>query len=169
MDIFSPTGTPNGLGVVDVASGAFYSDRSKINDHQRAQIYDIFCKRGYKVFAIRPGSVTKFTIAEMAANLKLGILWVKEHAKEQGVDPARLGITGASAGGHLASLAAVTGEEAKSPGGKDTTVKAAAVFFPPTDFLTFKSATPGSSGGQGSRGRRATAQADSRPGGRDRL
>src|SRR5260221_321620 len=33
MDIFTPTGTPNGLAIVDVASGAWFSDRGKINDH----------------------------------------------------------------------------------------------------------------------------------------
>ncbi|HEV3137670.1 MAG TPA: penicillin acylase family protein, partial [Pirellulales bacterium] len=31
MDIFTPTGKSNGLGMVDVASGAFHSDRGKIN------------------------------------------------------------------------------------------------------------------------------------------
>ena len=61
MDVFTPTGTSNGLGMVDVASGAFHSDRGKIEDHRRAKVYDIFCGKGYTVFAVRPGSITKFT------------------------------------------------------------------------------------------------------------
>jgi hypothetical protein len=52
MDIFTPTSNPNGIGIVDVASGAWSSDRGKIRDHQRARMYDIFCARGYTVFAI---------------------------------------------------------------------------------------------------------------------
>ena len=36
MDIFTPTGKSNGLAIIDVASGAWYSDRGKINDHKRA-------------------------------------------------------------------------------------------------------------------------------------
>lgn len=136
MDVFVPTGTKNGIGIVDVASGAWYSDRGKINDHKKVQMYDIFCGKGYTVFAVRPGSVTKFCVPEMLAHLKTGIRWVKEHAPEYGIDPERLGLTGASAGGHLACLAAVTAES--SVGGKsDTRVKAAAVFFPPTDFLVY--------------------------------
>jgi len=131
MDVFAPTGKSNGLGLVDVASGAFYSDRGKIEDHRRAQVYDIFCGKGYTVFAVRPGSITKFNLAEMAANLKKGITWVKEHADEYKIDPDRLGLTGASAGGHLASLVAVTADDA-------TAVKAAGVFFPPTDFLNYR-------------------------------
>ncbi len=133
MDVFKPTGTANGVGIVDVASGAFYSDRGKIEDHRRAKVYDIFCGKGYTLFAVRPGSRNKFTLGEMDANLKKGIGWVKEHAGDYKIDPARLGIMGGSAGGHLASLAAVTADE-------KTAVKAAGVFFPPTDFLDYKGA-----------------------------
>ncbi|MBI3852906.1 MAG: prolyl oligopeptidase family serine peptidase [Verrucomicrobia bacterium] len=140
MDVFVPKGKGNGLGIVDVASGSYYSDRGKIRDHMRGQIYQIFCARGYTVFAIRPGSRTRYTVNEMEQHLRLAIRYVKEHAAEYKFDPARLGITGASAGGHLATLAAVTPEDgqadAKNPLQRhDTRVKAAAVFFPPTDFL----------------------------------
>jgi acetyl esterase/lipase len=131
LDIFSPNGNANGLGLVDVASGAFYSDRGKIEDHRRARVYDIFCGKGYTVFAVRPGSITKFNLAEMAKNLKDGIVWVKEHAGDYKIDPQRLGVMGASAGGHLASLVAVTADD-------KTTVRAAGVFFPPTDFLDYR-------------------------------
>jgi acetyl esterase/lipase len=140
MDVFTPKGKPNGLGIVDVVSGAYYSDRRKIRDHILAQLYSIFCGRGYTVFAIRPGSRTRYTAAEMEAHVKMGIRYVKQHASEYGIDPDRLGLTGASAGGHLATLAAVTPEEARPdadspPLRYDTRVKAAGIFFPPTDFL----------------------------------
>lgn len=144
MDVFEPTGRRNGLGIVDVASGSYFSDRGKIEDHRRARMFDIFCERGYTVFAIRPGSITKFTLPEMLSNVKQAIRWVKAHAGEYGIDPDRLGITGASAGGHLCSLAAVTGkpgnQNSRNPLGRfDTKVKAACAFFPPTDFTSFGS------------------------------
>jgi acetyl esterase/lipase len=142
MDIFTPTGDANGLGVVDVISGAWHSDRGKIRDHERARTFHTLCDKGYVVFAIRPGSITKFNVAEMLSNLNEGIRWVKKHAGDYHVDPDRLGLMGASAGGHLACLAAVTAEA--GPGDSDgngantsTRVKAVAVFFPPTDFLDF--------------------------------
>jgi len=123
-----------------VVSGAYHSDRRKIRDHTLAQVYRIFCSRGYTVFAVRPGSRSRYTGAEMAAHVKLGIRYVKQHAADYKIDPERLGLTGASAGGHLATLAAVTPEEAKLDARDDllhydTRVKAAAIFFPPTDFL----------------------------------
>ena len=140
MDVFTPSGKSNGLGVIDVISGAWYSDRGKIRDHMRAQTFDILCRKGYTVFAIRPGSITKFSAPEMLANLNTGIRWVKEHAKEYAIDAERLGMMGASAGGHLACLAAVTADDGKPDDGKPATstrVKAVAVFFPPTDFLDY--------------------------------
>lgn len=135
MDVFVPTGPKNGLGIVDVASGAWHSDRSKIRDHKRARMYDIFGGKGYTVFAVRPGSITKFSAVEMLTNLKNGIRWVKQHAKQYGIDAGRLGLTGASAGGHLACLAAVTAHQKDKTDG--TEVRATAVFFPPTDFTLY--------------------------------
>src|SRR5690606_3878318 len=49
MDIFTPTGPANGLAIVDVVSGAWDSDRGKIEQHRMARMYDIFCGRGYTV------------------------------------------------------------------------------------------------------------------------
>src|SRR5690348_17185381 len=68
MDIFTPKGKANGLAIIDVVSGAWHSDRGKIRDHTTAQLYSIFCGRGYTVFAVRPGSRTRYTGAEMASH-----------------------------------------------------------------------------------------------------
>lgn len=140
MDIFVPSGTTNGLGIVDVVSGAWHSDRGKLRDHAMAGVYRVLCGHGYTVFAVRPGSVTRYTASEMAQHVRTGIRYVKEHAAEYRVDPARLGLTGASAGGHLATLVAVAPEAGRSDprnamARHDTRVRAVAVFFPPTDFL----------------------------------
>lgn len=130
MDIFQPTGEPNGLAIVDVASGAWHSDRGKIRDHKQAQIFDIMCARGFTVFAVRPGSLPRFSVPEMLDHVKQGIRWVKDHADEYEIDPNRIALCGASAGGHLASLAAVTADEKSE-------VAAVVAFFPPTDFTNW--------------------------------
>jgi acetyl esterase/lipase len=130
LDAFVPTGQKNGRGIIDVASGAWHSDRGKIRDHEKAQVFRIMCEKGFTVFAVRPGSLTKFSAREMLGNVNAGIRWVKEHAAEYELDANQLGLMGASAGGHLASLAAVTADDS-------TRVKAVAVFFPPTDFLDY--------------------------------
>jgi acetyl esterase/lipase len=154
MDIFVPNGKarlgayhPNdngkGLGIIDVVSGAWHTDRGKLDDHEKAQFYNIFCARGYTVFAIRPGSRPDYTALDMVSQIKQGIRWVKAHSAEYGVDPERLGMTGASAGAHLALLTMTTAEEG-DPKAADlmlhfgTQVKAVGVFFPPTDFLEWE-------------------------------
>jgi acetyl esterase/lipase len=140
MDVFTPTQRTNGFGIIDVVSGAYSSDRGKIRDHMMAGLYTILCSRGYTVFAIRPGSRSRYPCLEMVENINTGIRYVKAHASEYIIDPERLGITGASAGGHLATLTAITPRQGK-PDAKNallrlsTNVKAAAIFFPPTDFL----------------------------------
>lgn len=130
LDTFVPKGYKNGLAIVDIASGAWHSDRGKIRDHKRSGTYQEFCKRGFVVFAVRPGSITKFTAKEMRKNINSGIKWVKEHSADYGIDPDRLGLMGASAGGHLACLTSLTAEE-------ETKVAAVGVFFPPTDLVDY--------------------------------
>ncbi|BCS31772.1 lipase [Luteitalea sp. TBR-22] len=134
MDVFTPTGTPNGLGIIDVLSGAWYSEEAQVRDHLRAKIFDIHCARGYTVFMVRPGSRTAFTADAMAAHVGRAVAYIRAHATEYRVDPDRLGMTGASAGAHLALLALAT-----QP---DLGIRAAALFFPPTDFLEFGTGAP---------------------------
>lgn len=144
MDIFTPTGKSNGIGIIDIVSGGWSAARGRLDDHKKAGIYDVACERGCTVFAIRPGSSSKYCALEMVDNLKLGIRWVKEHAAEYKIDPDRLGLTGASAGGHLTCLSVTLAEDG-DPNAKDplkrhsTRVKAAVAFFPPTDFLNWGS------------------------------
>jgi acetyl esterase/lipase len=70
-------------------------------------------------------------------DVKRAIAWVREHIAEHGGDPDYLVITGGSAGGHLAALAALTpGDPAFQPGFEDadTSVQAAVPFYGVYDF-----------------------------------
>lgn len=145
MDIFTPKKNKNGLAVIDVASGSYFSDKGKVRQQEKFGVFEEFCSKGYTVFAIRPGSMTKFSIPEMADHIKLGIRWVRMHGDEFGITADnlnRVGIVGASAGGHLASLVATTPDDG-SPNAKDKIhryscrTQALIAFFPPTDFLAF--------------------------------
>ncbi|MCA9417026.1 MAG: alpha/beta hydrolase, partial [Candidatus Omnitrophica bacterium] len=132
MDVFTPKGEKNGLAVIDVLSGAWFSEQGQVNDHLRGQIFNIYCDRGYTVFMVRPGSRTLFTADQMVDHIKKGIRYVKDHAEDYEIDPDRIGITGASAGGHLTLMTLV--DINNDP---ELKLKTGAVFFPPTDFLDY--------------------------------
>jgi acetyl esterase/lipase len=153
LDVFAPSGKARheylkpsdkgkGIGLIDVVSGGWSSSRSRQMDHERAAVFDIFTAHGYTVFAVRPGSLPDFTALEMVENVKQGIRWVKAHAAEYGIDPDRIGLFGASAGGHLSLLTMESPEPAEPDAADpllhyDTSVQAVVAFFPPTDFVDF--------------------------------
>ena len=63
---------------------------------------------------------------------KQAIAYIREHADEYGIDPSFIAVTGGSAGGHLASMVALTGDDLSlQPGFEeaDTSVQAGVPFY----------------------------------------
>jgi acetyl esterase/lipase len=78
------------------------------------------------------------TLPDHVIDVKRAIAWVRANARELGVDPERVAITGGSAGGHLTALAALTSDDrALQPGFEDadTSVAAAVPFYGVYDML----------------------------------
>lgn len=70
---------------------------------------------------------------------KCAIRYLRANANKYGIDPDRIGVAGASAGGHLAELVATAGEEAGLEGsggwaGVSSRVQAAAAYYGVSDF-----------------------------------
>ena len=70
---------------------------------------------------------------------KAAIRWLRAHASDYGIDPARVGVWGASAGGHLGALLGVTGHTSEFDKGanldQSSRVSCVLDWFGPTDFL----------------------------------
>jgi acetyl esterase/lipase len=69
--------------------------------------------------------------------VKRAIAWIREHAHEHGGDPSFIAVTGGSAGGHLAAMAALTADDKSlQPGFEevDTTVQACVPHYGVYDF-----------------------------------
>ncbi|RME45462.1 MAG: alpha/beta hydrolase [Deltaproteobacteria bacterium] len=78
------------------------------------------------------------TFPEHLIDLKEAVRWIREHAAAYGGDPGFLATTGESAGGHLSSLMALTGNDPEyQPGfeSADTSIQAALSFYGVYDFL----------------------------------
>jgi acetyl esterase/lipase len=143
MDLFTPTDpAPSGAAVIVVVSGGWFSSHDSIGPVFINLFARPFLDRGYTVLAVVPASQPKFTIPEIASHLDRAVRYTRAHADELGIDPNRIGITGGSAGGHLSLLQATSPTAAKKLSLDPVEqvsgqVQAAAVFFPPTDFLNW--------------------------------
>ena len=142
LDVFTPKlaegKQANGAAIVFVVSGGWFSSHESIN----MGFINEYLKRGYTVFAVVHGSQPKFTIPEVLEDMHRAIRFIRSRAGQYQVDPNRIGICGASAGGHL-SLMQGTAGTLGNPSAKDpiehesSRVQAVACFFPPTDFLNY--------------------------------
>jgi len=99
-----------------------------------------YAKKGYITVTVsyRLSKVAKFPAA--AQDVNCGIKWIKQHAKDYGIDPDRMALIGGSAGGHLALLLGYGGDEAvfnqDCEQGPNSNVKAIVDFYGPVDLTT---------------------------------
>jgi acetyl esterase/lipase len=121
-----------------VVSGGFISSHESISP----TIAKPLLVHGYTVFAVVHGSQPRFQIPEIIQDMNRSVRFIRHHAKEYGIDPNRIGISGGSAGGHLSLMLGTAGAKgdpnAKDPVDRESSrIQAVACFFPPTDFLNW--------------------------------
>lgn len=138
MDVFTPKSNANGAAVIFAVSGGWISRHDLINP----VFFNEFLKRGYTVFAVCHGCQPKFTVPEILEDMHRAVRFIRFHAKTYGVDPNRLAMTGASAGGHLSLMIGTSGAhgnpKAADPVDRESSrIQCVGCFFPPTDFLNF--------------------------------
>src|SRR5262249_9528526 len=99
MDVFTPKEKANGKGIIWCVSGGWFSAKPG-----GIGLAKEFVDRGYVVFAVVHGSQPKFTIPEVLEDMHRAVRFIRMNAKKYNVDPDKLGIAGASAGGHLSLM-----------------------------------------------------------------
>ncbi|WP_237170657.1 alpha/beta hydrolase [Paludisphaera borealis] len=138
LDVLTPKANAKGVGVIFMVSGGFVSSHEAI----QPVFFKPFLDHGYTVFAVVHGCQPRFQVPEIIEDVNRAVRFIRHHAKDYKIDPDRLGVYGASAGGHL-SLMLGTAGKAGDPSAKDpvdresSRVQAVACFFPPTDWLNF--------------------------------
>jgi acetyl esterase/lipase len=142
MDVFQPA-KPNGAAVIFLVNGGWLSSKSTpMMEAVVPDRYSPFLDRGYTVFAVITSSQPTFTIPDLMDDVLRSVRFIRHNAAKYGVDPNRLGVTGASSGGHLSLTIATRGgpgkPDAVDPVDRESSeVQAVACFFPPTDFLNY--------------------------------
>jgi len=138
MDVFKPKQDANGAAIVLIISGGFFSAHESINP---ALVLPLI-NRKYTVFTVVHGSQPRYTVPEIVADMNRAVRFIRFHAADHGIDPNRIGATGASAGGHLSLMLGTAGSpgdpNAKDPIDRESSrIQAVACFFPPTDLLNW--------------------------------
>jgi acetyl esterase/lipase len=99
-----------------------------------------FVGRGYAVASINYRLSQHAVFPAQIEDCKAAIRWLRANAKTYNLNPERIGVWGASAGGHLVALLGTTGgvKDLEGKGGNEeqsSRVQAVVDFFGPTDFL----------------------------------
>lgn len=137
LDVFKSK-TPNAPCVIWLVSGGWFSDHKDIN----LPIAQLYNQQGVTVIQVVHGSQPRYTLNEIVPQVKRSIRYIRTNAERFGIDPNKIGISGASAGGHLSLMMGGTGD-AGNPSATDpvekaaSTVNAVGVLMPPTDFLNW--------------------------------
>lgn len=145
MNLLKPA-QPNGAAVLWVISGGFFSSHEETLNARFVARLEPLLNRGYTVFLVMHGSAPQFELREITKDVHRAVRFVRYHAGDYGIDPKRIGITGGSAGGYLATWLGTTGcagdaAVADPVDRLSSRVQAVACFFPGTDWMNFP--TPG--------------------------
>lgn len=137
-DVFKPR-KANGALVVNMVSAGWKSSWGPPEERQAR--YQWLIDKGFTVVALHHSSAPRFQVPDAVTDVRLGLRHIKLHAKEYGADPERIGVWGASAGGHLSLLAGLTADDGKADAvnpleRSGNRVKAVVAYFPPTDLDT---------------------------------
>lgn len=144
FDVVRPTAGANGVGLLYMVSGGWVSNYFDLNaamaesQKREGRLYTLV-EDGYTLFIVRHGSSPYFKVPDAVADVRRAVRFIRHEAAPFGVDPDRLGVFGASAGGHLSLMLATTGDTG-NPGAADpvdresSRVAAAVAYFPPVDL-----------------------------------
>lgn len=139
LDLYTPAGATTALPTLLYLHGGAWA----LGDKSDAAVERLMplVANGFAVASANYRLVPSVTYPAPVHDVKAAIRWLRANAAQYGLDPDRIAIGGASAGGHLASLAALTTGDASLEGdvgdhvGVSSAVGAVVAYFPGSDFL----------------------------------
>lgn len=146
LDLYLPRGTLGPAPAVAYAHGGGWVRGGK-RDFAAQRLVPV-ASRGIAVASIDYRLSTTATWPAPLHDIKGALRWLRAHASELHIDPARISAWGASAGGHLAALLGLTGGNAELDGDtggnvdQPSTVQSVVSWFPPVDLLSLTNQPP---------------------------
>jgi len=147
MDVIKPKTDANGAGILFMVSGGWVSmwvppEAVLSTELNQSLGFTTLLDKGYTLFLVRHGSSPLFKVPECIDDVRRATRHVRRHAADWGVHPSRIGVYGASAGGHLSLMLGTTGDDA-NPDATDpleqagSRVAAVVAIFPPTELKSY--------------------------------
>lgn len=139
FDVFTPP-RPNGAALVHIVSGGWISWTPPTQVPATVQnLYGQLFEKGFTVFAVRHGSSPRYVIPEIVPDVRRAVRFIRMTASQYGIDPARIGVTGMSAGGHLSLMLGLASDpdDAKNDDAVlriSDRVAAVVAYYPPVDL-----------------------------------
>jgi acetyl esterase/lipase len=134
-DVYRRADRPTGCPVLLQVHGGGWVVGSK--DEQGLPLINRLVREGWVCVAANYRLSPRATFPDHLIDVKRAIAWIRAHVAEYGGDPRFVVVTGGSAGGHLASLAALTANEPEyQPGFEqaDTALQGCISFYGVYDF-----------------------------------
>jgi acetyl esterase/lipase len=144
LDLYLPTtGSPPYPVLIWIHGGGWISgDKAEFRNSNRLSELR---KRGYAVASINYRLSGEAIFPAQIQDVKASIRWIKANSAKYQLNATKLGVWGSSAGGHLAALAATSGQvstlEDLSQGNptQSSSVQVAIVWYGPIDLVTMDS------------------------------
>jgi len=141
LDLYLPTKqveeqthTPDKLPLIIWVHGGAWMAGNKNNCPARR-----FLRKGYAVASINYRLSQHATFPAQIEDCKAAVRWLRVNSKKYDLDTKRIGVWGASAGGHLVALLGTAGDVKEFDKGENlevsSRVQAVCDYFGPTDFI----------------------------------
>jgi acetyl esterase/lipase len=112
MDVHRPV-TSNGYGILFIAGSGWQAPTAygaaPLKESQIPIWGPSLVASGYTVFAINHRAAPRFHYPAAVEDVQRALRFIRYHARDYGIDPARIGGLGGSSGGHLVGLVATLG------------------------------------------------------------
>jgi acetyl esterase/lipase len=127
---------PSGLAVIFLHGGGWHFNDKDIGT---GMLFNHLARQGHIVMDLAYRMLPETDLDGMIGDVYRAQAWLTKHSARFGVNPDRIVLAGASAGAHLALMAAYTSAEPdyRPPElrGTDLPVRAVVVYYPPADLL----------------------------------
>ena len=147
FDVVTPRDNANGIGLLCMMSRGWESAWTPTDEMMRQSAiskgrFASVVEEGFTLFLVWHGSAPQFKVPDAVSDVRRAVRYIRHNADQFNVDPDRLGVFGASAGGHLALVLGTTADEgdanADDPVERESSRVAAVVaYFPPVDLRSY--------------------------------